>query len=153
MQLIPNDLGIQLIVDYAHTPDALEHALRALRAHVTGRVITVFGCGGDRDGGKRSIMGRIATDLSERCVVTSDNPRSEDPLSIMRDIELGCSGDYILVVDRAEAIVLALSEARAGDCVLIAGKGHEDYQLINGERLHFSDEEQLLLALAKGGAA
>ncbi|MBE9539817.1 MAG: UDP-N-acetylmuramoyl-L-alanyl-D-glutamate--2,6-diaminopimelate ligase [Proteobacteria bacterium] len=153
MQLIPNDLGIQLIVDYAHTPDALEHALQALRSHVTGRLITVFGCGGDRDGGKRSIMGRIASDLSERCVVTSDNPRSEDPLSIMRDIELGCSGDYILVVDRAEAIALALSEARAGDCVLVAGKGHEDYQLISGERLHFSDEEQLLLALAKGGTS
>ena len=153
MQLIPNNRDLQLVVDYAHTPDALEQALLALRPHVAGRLITVFGCGGDRDSGKRAIMGRIASDLSDLSIVTSDNPRSEDPLSIMRDIETGCSGDYTLVVDRAEAIAGALREARAGDCVLVAGKGHEDYQIVAGERLHFSDEEQVLMALAQGVAS
>jgi len=153
MQLVPNNLDIQLIVDYAHTPDALEQALQALKPHISGRMITVFGCGGDRDSGKRSIMGRVATELSDLSIVTSDNPRGEDPLSIMNDIEVGCSGNYILVVDRAEAIAIALREASAGDCVLVAGKGHEDYQIINGQRLHFSDEEQVRSALAQGGAS
>jgi len=153
MQLIPNNRDLQLVVDYAHTPDALEHALQALRPHVSGRLITVFGCGGDRDSGKRAIMGRIASELSDLSIVTSDNPRGEDPLSILRDIETGCSGDYTLVVDRAEAITRALCEARAGDCVLVAGKGHEDYQIVAGERLHFSDEEQVLMALAAGVAS
>ncbi len=153
MQLIPNNRDLQLVVDYAHTPDALEHALQALRPHVSGRLITVFGCGGDRDSGKRAIMGRIASNLSDLSIVTSDNPRSEDPLLIMRDIEAGCSGDYTLVVDRAEAITKALREAQAGDCVLVAGKGHEDYQIVAGQRLHFSDEEQVLRALAQGLAS
>jgi len=137
-----------LIVDYAHTPDALQHILQAMRPHVEGRLFTVFGCGGDRDRGKRATMGRIACELSDKCVVTSDNPRSEDPLAIMQDIEAGCAGDYTLVVDRAEAIFLAVTAAEAGDCVVIAGKGHEDYQIVNGERLHFRDEEQVHIALA-----
>lgn len=153
MQLIPNERDIQLIVDYAHTPDALEQALQALKLHISGRMITVFGCGGDRDSGKRSIMGRIASELSDLCIVTSDNPRGEDPLSIMRDIESGCTGDYALVVDRAEAITLALREARAGDCILVAGKGHEDYQIVGSERFHFSDEEQLRNALEQAVAS
>ncbi len=153
MQVIPNDLDIQIIVDYAHTPDALEQVLRALTPHIAGRMITVFGCGGDRDSGKRSVMGHVACEHSALSIVTSDNPRSEDPLSIMQDIERGCSGDYSLVVSRAEAIAMALQEARPGDCVLIAGKGHEDYQEINGERRHFSDEEEVLHTLAKGGHA
>jgi len=148
MQSIPNNLDVQIIVDYAHTPDALEHILQALKPHVSGNLITVFGCGGDRDGGKRSIMGRIASELSDTCIVTSDNPRSEDPLAIMRDIESGCTGQYSLVADRAEAITMALSLAVAGDCIVIAGKGHEDYQIIEGERLHFSDAEQVCKAIA-----
>ncbi len=148
MQVIPNELDLQLIVDYAHTPDALQHILQAMRPHVEGRLFTVFGCGGDRDRGKRATMGRIACELSDKCVVTSDNPRSEDPLAIMQDIEAGCAGDYTLVVDRAEAIFLAVTAAEAGDCVVIAGKGHEDYQIVNGERLHFRDEEQVHIALA-----
>jgi len=148
MQSITNDLGLQLIVDYAHTPDALEQVLQALRPHVTGSLITVFGCGGDRDSGKRPVMGRIASEQSDVCIVTSDNPRSEDPLAIMRDIESGCTGRYTLVSDRAEAIAMALNLAVAGDCVVIAGKGHEDYQIIEGERLHFSDEEQVFKAIA-----
>ncbi len=153
MQLVPNELGVQLVVDYAHTPDALEHALLALKPHVSGRMITVFGCGGDRDRGKRAIMGRIASDLSQLCLVTSDNPRGENPMSILREIESGCSGDYVLVVDRARAIAMALREARAGDCILVAGKGHEDYQIIQGERRHFSDVEQLQRALTGGATA
>jgi UDP-N-acetylmuramoyl-L-alanyl-D-glutamate--2,6-diaminopimelate ligase len=142
MQTIPNELGLQVIVDYAHTPDALEQVLRALRSHVNGELVTVFGCGGDRDREKRQFMGRVACELSDRVLVTTDNPRNEIPLEIMRDIETGCSGNYSLVVDRAEAIAQALSEARSGDCVVIAGKGHENYQLVEGERLHFSDEAQ-----------
>jgi UDP-N-acetylmuramoyl-L-alanyl-D-glutamate--2,6-diaminopimelate ligase len=150
MQLIPNALGLQLIVDYAHTPDALEQVLRALKPHVSGALVTVFGCGGDRDSQKRQIMGRVACEWSDRVVVTSDNPRSEDPLAIMGDIATGCSGDYQLQPDRAEAIRVAVAGARAGDCVLIAGKGHEKYQIIEGDRLYFSDEEQVLAALARG---
>jgi UDP-N-acetylmuramoyl-L-alanyl-D-glutamate--2,6-diaminopimelate ligase len=148
MQLIPNEAGLQVVVDYAHTPDALEQVLRALRPHVEGRLLTVFGCGGDRDRGKRSLMGRLACELSDLVVVTSDNPRSENPQAILRDIESGCTGDFKLIVDRAEAIAAALAEAASGDCVLVAGKGHEDYQIIDGERRHFSDEQQVRLALA-----
>lgn len=149
MQIIPNTLGLQVIVDYAHTPDALEQVLASLRAHVEGRLVVVFGCGGDRDRAKRQVMGRVASGYADRVVVTSDNPRSEDPAAIMADIASGCSGDYLLVADRAEAIARAVAEASPGDCVLIAGKGHEDYQIIDGERRHFSDEEQARAALGR----
>jgi UDP-N-acetylmuramoyl-L-alanyl-D-glutamate--2,6-diaminopimelate ligase len=149
MQAIPNSLGLQVIVDYAHTPDALEQVLGALKPHVRGALVTVFGCGGDRDKTKRQLMGRVACELSDKVVVTSDNPRGESPVDIVRDIESGCSGDYTLVVDRAEAIEQALTEASAGDCVVIAGKGHEDYQIVDGQRLHFSDEAQARGVLAR----
>jgi len=149
MQAIPNTLGLQVIVDYAHTPAALEQVLRALKPHVKGALVTVFGCGGDRDKTKRQLMGRVACALSDKVVVTSDNPRGESPVDIVRDIEPGCSGDYSLVVDRAEAIAQALTEASAGDCVVIAGKGHEDYQVVDGQRLHFSDEAQVRGVLAR----
>jgi UDP-N-acetylmuramoyl-L-alanyl-D-glutamate--2,6-diaminopimelate ligase len=149
MQVIPNNLGLQVIVDYAHTPDALEQVLASLKAHVGGELVTVFGCGGDRDRAKRQVMGRVASQFSDRIVVTSDNPRSEDPAAIMADIAGGCSGNYTLVVDRAEAIANAINAARPGDCVLIAGKGHEDYQIIEGERRYFSDAQQALDALAR----
>lgn len=148
MQSIPNDCGIQVIVDYAHTPDALEQVLVALKPHVSGALVTVFGCGGDRDRSKRQLMGRVACRDSDRVVVTSDNPRGEDPEAIMAEIAGGCSGDFRLVTARADAIALAIATANAGDCVLIAGKGHEDYQLIDGERLPFSDAEQARRALA-----
>ncbi len=152
MQSIPNDLGLQVIVDYAHTPDALEHVLAALRGHVNGRLVSVFGCGGDRDREKRQVMGRVACGLSDRVFVTSDNPRSEEPEAIVRDIEAGCSGDYVLEVDRAKAIANAIGEASAGDCIVIAGKGHEDYQEVDGQKLYFSDEAQALDALAARAA-
>ena len=149
MQAIPNNLGLQVIVDYAHTPDALEQVLRALKPHVSGALVIVFGCGGDRDKTKRQLMGRVACALSDKVVVTSDNPRSESPVDIVRVIESGCRGDYSLGVARAEAIAQALMDASAGDCVVIAGKGHEDYQIVNGQRLHFSDEEQARAVLAR----
>ena len=149
MQVIPNTLDIQVIVDYAHTPHALEQVLKALRPHVEGSLVTVFGCGGDRDREKRQQMGRIACALSDCVVVTSDNPRTEEPLGIMRDIESGCSGRYFLQADRADAISVAVAQAQAGDCVLIAGKGHECYQLVDGQRLHFSDEAHAHDALAR----
>jgi UDP-N-acetylmuramoyl-L-alanyl-D-glutamate--2,6-diaminopimelate ligase len=153
MQAIPNTLDLQVIVDYAHTPHALEQVLKAIRPHVSGSLITVFGCGGDRDREKRQVMGRIACALSDRVVVTSDNPRSEEPMQIMRDIETGCTGQYTLVADRAQAIAAAVADACAGDCVVIAGKGHEDYQLVDGARLHFSDEAQARAALARRAAS
>lgn len=149
MALVPNTLDLQVIVDYAHTPHALELVLQALRPHVSGALITVFGCGGDRDREKRPLMGRVACALSDRVVVTSDNPRSEEPLDIMREIAAGCSGDYSLVADRAEAIATAVASAGAGDCVVIAGKGHEDYQLVGNVRLPFSDEAHARAALAR----
>jgi UDP-N-acetylmuramoyl-L-alanyl-D-glutamate--2,6-diaminopimelate ligase len=149
MQAISNALELQVVVDYAHTPQALEQVLNALRPHVSGALITVFGCGGDRDWEKRQLMGRIACTLSDQVVVTSDNPRSETPLQIMHDIELGCSGPYELIEDRAEAIATAIAGMGPEDCVVIAGKGHEDYQLVEGARLPFSDAAQASDALAR----
>ena len=149
MQSLPNECGLQVIIDYAHTPDALEQVLRALKPHVSGNLVVVFGCGGDRDREKRQVMGRVACSLADQVWVTSDNPRGEDPAAILADIETGCSGDYRLEVDRAAAIAGAVVAASSGDCVVIAGKGHEDYQVVEGEYLHFSDEEQALAALAR----
>lgn len=152
MQSLPNALGLQVIVDYAHTPDALEQVLKALKPHVEGSLVAVFGCGGDRDREKRQVMGRVACAFADKVLVTSDNPRGEDPSEILADIETGCSGDYALEVDRARAIARAVAEAAPGDCVVIAGKGHEDYQIIEGDYLHFSDEEQALAALTMRSA-
>ncbi len=136
-----------VIVDYAHTDDALYRLLSTAQAVKTGRVITVFGCGGDRDRGKRPKMGRVAATYSDVVVVTSDNPRTEDPGAIIRDIEPGVKaglsetgrGRYIIQPDRREAIQTALQDARAGDLVLIAGKGHEDYQVIGTTKHPFDD--------------
>ena len=149
MQSLPNTLGFQVVVDYAHTPDALVQALQALRPHVDGDLITVFGCGGDRDREKRQLMGRVATTYSDRVIITSDNPRSEDPNDILRDVAAGCVGDFSTEIDRGAAITMAIEEANAGDCVLVAGKGHEPYQLIEGTRVPFSDVEQANAALVR----
>jgi UDP-N-acetylmuramoyl-L-alanyl-D-glutamate--2,6-diaminopimelate ligase len=130
------------LVDYAHTPDALEHALKACREFTEGKVIVVFGCGGDRDRGKRPLMGRIATTLADVSFITSDNPRSEDPGAILAEIESGAregTGSYSLVVDRREAIAAALAAAQDGDVVLVAGKGHEQGQQFASETLLFDD--------------
>ena len=144
-------------VDYAHTADALERAIGALKPLTSGRLITVFGCGGDRDREKRAFMGQVAAKLSDISIITSDNPRSEDPLDIIREIEVGMKGlekfpdgvdgkGYMVVPDRGEAIEKAVALAGAGDTLLIAGKGHEDYQLVGDKRLDFDDRR----ALAEG---
>ena len=138
-----------VVVDYAHTEDALLRLLTAAKALKTGRIITVFGCGGDRDRGKRPKMGRAAVEYSDVVVLTSDNPRTEDPMTILREVEVGvrdalkCRShvQYHLVPDRREAIRAAIREAHSGDMVLIAGKGHEDYQIIGTKKVHFDDRE------------
>lgn len=143
-----------VFVDYAHTPDALKNVLTSLRPLTRGRVICVFGCGGDRDRDKRSKMGRIAASLSDLAVVTSDNPRSEPPLSIIEDIlpgvrdALGERNEFLVEPDRRRAIHLAIAEARPGDVVLIAGKGHETYQILGDRTIDFDDRKVALEALS-----
>jgi UDP-N-acetylmuramoyl-L-alanyl-D-glutamate--2,6-diaminopimelate ligase len=155
--------GPAVFVDYAHTPAALTQALGALQRLDFAWIITVFGCGGDRDRKKRPLMGRAAAADSQLVVVTSDNPRSEDPLAIIAQIEPGVKAaglalvteaaarrgnpGYLVVPDRREAIRLAVRLARPGDAVLVAGKGHEDYQICGRERRHFDDREEVAAAL------
>ncbi len=142
---VANDKNIGVIVDYAHSPDSLKNIIESVRGFTTGRVITVFGCGGDRDNKKRPIMGEIAGRLSDYCILTSDNPRSEVPAEIVRQIEVGTKPTgcaYECIVDREQAIARAIEIAKAGDTVIIAGKGHEDYQEFeNHRRVHFDDRE------------
>jgi len=130
-----------VVVDYAHTPDALEKVLAALREQTAGRLICVFGCGGNRDKGKRPLMGAAVSRSADVVIVTSDNPRHEDPAAIINDVVEGMRGNYHVETDRATAIDRAISEAAIGDIVLIAGKGHEDYQDIDGVKLPFDDRE------------
>jgi UDP-N-acetylmuramoyl-L-alanyl-D-glutamate--2,6-diaminopimelate ligase len=141
---------ITTIVDYAHTPDSLESLLVAARPFITGKVICVFGCGGDRDRTKRPLMGKIAAELADLVIVTSDNPRTEDPAQILKDVVAGIdrSAGIEVIADRAAAIAHAISIARSGDGVLIAGKGHEDYQILGTEKIHFDDREQARFALS-----
>jgi UDP-N-acetylmuramoyl-L-alanyl-D-glutamate--2,6-diaminopimelate ligase len=138
-----------VIVDYAHTPDALEKVLQALREVTSGKLVCVFGCGGDRDRGKRPMMGRVAAKSADACIVTSDNPRSENPHDVIAAIVSGMSGlNYRIIEDRAEAIAAAVRDAAPTDTVLLAGKGHEAYQEINGIKHPFSDLEAAQRALA-----
>lgn len=161
LENIPNDLGLHVLVDYAHTPDALEKALDSLRELHSRRIICVFGCGGDRDRGKRPLMGEVAAKRADLVVITSDNPRSEVPEAIMADIEAGVRAQglplltslpedgandkpswktgYTLVVDRGQAIRMAIDHACQGDVVYIGGKGHEDYQILGNTRIDFDD--------------
>lgn len=153
------DLGqaFAVIVDYAHTEDALDRLLRAVRDLSPRRVITVFGCGGDRDRGKRPRMGAVSARLSHKTILTSDNPRSEPPLAIIREVEAGLqredapAADYEVIPNRQEAIFRAIGMAEAGDAVVIAGKGHENYQIIGKERLPFDDRQMARAALADAG--
>jgi UDP-N-acetylmuramoyl-L-alanyl-D-glutamate--2,6-diaminopimelate ligase len=133
------------LVDYAHTPDALERVLKSLRPLVKGRIICVFGCGGDRDRTKRPLMGEIAQSLSDKALVTSDNPRTEEPLAIIRDIteRMEDKSNVVVIPDRAQAIRHCLGSLEPGDCGVVAGKGHEDYQIVGTQRNHFSDREQI----------
>jgi UDP-N-acetylmuramoyl-L-alanyl-D-glutamate--2,6-diaminopimelate ligase len=145
--------GAQVFVDYAHTPDALEQALAALRPHAAGRLIALFGCGGDRDRGKRAEMGRIAAARADRVFVTDDNPRSEEPAAIRRAILAACPG-AVEIGDRRAAIRTAVAELTAGDVLLVAGKGHESGQTVGDQVLPFDDATEVRAALAAlGGAA
>ena len=145
-----------VVVDYAHTPDALDKALQVLRAHCTGKLWCVFGCGGDRDAGKRPQMGRIAAAAADRVILTDDNPRGESPAAIVAQIRAGMGAAAIatqVIPDRAEAIARAVCDSAADDAVLVAGKGHEDYQLVGSQRLAFSDAQCVQAALARRRAA
>jgi UDP-N-acetylmuramoyl-L-alanyl-D-glutamate--2,6-diaminopimelate ligase len=156
LEPVPGRAGVTVLVDYAHKPDALSGVLATLREFGPRRIICVFGCGGDRDRGKRPIMGGVAARLSDIPILTSDNPRSEDPLEIIAEVEVGLraagldrieSGDigakpgYVVEPDRRTAIVRAITASRPGDIIIIAGKGHEDYQLVGSRKLHFDDRE------------
>ena len=157
MERIENDKGFLVLVDYAHTPDALENALGIVQELKKNRLILVFGCGGDRDRAKRPRMGEIGAREADLVIITSDNPRSEEPIKIIEEIEegvkkvgikkfsriLGKEKGYLIEPNRSKAIGLALESGEKGDCVLIAGKGHEDYQIIGSEKIHFDDREQV----------
>lgn len=145
----PSHLKPTVIVDYAHTPSALEETLKALRGLTTHHVWVIFGLGGGRDKGKRPLMGQVAERLADRVMLTSDNPRSEDPESIVSDILKGmiCPWAVEIELDRSQAIYRVIHEAKAGDVILVAGKGHEDVQICKGERLSFSDKAHVLNAL------
>jgi UDP-N-acetylmuramoyl-L-alanyl-D-glutamate--2,6-diaminopimelate ligase len=151
---VPHDGDFAVVVDYAHSDDALLNVLRTAREVTKGRIITVFGCGGDRDGSKRAPMGEAAGSLSDVVILTSDNPRTEDPDKILADAEAGIQKTgkpYEKIADRREAINHAIAQARTDDLVLIAGKGHEDYQIIGREVFHFDDKEVAREALAARG--
>ena len=148
MENVGNAGGTTVFVDYAHTPDALENACRTLRELNPRRLITVFGCGGDRDRGKRPLMGAVAARHSDACIITSDNPRSEDPLAIIHEIEAGCTAtNRLSIPDRAAAIVAAVQAALSGDIILIAGKGHEATQQFADRTIDFDDRKHASKAL------
>lgn len=151
-ETVQNDKDISVIVDYAHTPDALENILNTAKEFAKGNIITVFGCGGDRDATKRPLMGKISQKLSDTCIVTSDNPRTEDPKLIIDDILDGLDKEnknYKVIIDRKEAIEEAIKMAKKDDVVIIAGKGHENYQIIGQTKHHFDDKEIARDCLAK----
>ncbi len=147
MELVSASMKPKVIVDYAHTPDALEKALQALRGHCAGRLWVVFGCGGDRDMGKRAAMGEIAQRYADKVIVTSDNPRTEPPQQIAQNILEGMQGEVDVELDRRGAIVKSINAADKDDIVLIAGKGHENYQIIGIDSFPFSDQEEAKIAL------
>jgi len=142
-----------VLVDYAHTANSLERMLATVRPHVRGKLTAVFGCGGDRDKTKRAPMARAACANADFVIATSDNPRTEDPDAILRDVAVGLSGAYEVIPDRRAAILRAISRAGTDDCVVIAGKGHEDYQIVGREKRHFDDREEARAALGARGAS
>jgi UDP-N-acetylmuramoyl-L-alanyl-D-glutamate--2,6-diaminopimelate ligase len=166
LEAVPNRFDCQILVDYAHTGDALEKALSALQNLKPSRLLTLFGCGGDRDRSKRPVMGAVAARYSDLVVVTSDNPRTEAPAAILAEIRPGVqqvfaqelnlreAGEadargFVVIEDRREAIEFAVSLLRAGDVLLVAGKGHEDYQILGRKKIHFDDREELARAISK----
>ncbi|MCB2359322.1 UDP-N-acetylmuramoyl-L-alanyl-D-glutamate--2,6-diaminopimelate ligase [Clostridium estertheticum] len=143
-ELVENkhNLGFEIILDYAHTPDGLENILETAREFTKGKLISVYGCGGDRDKTKRPIMGRIGTNLSDFSFITSDNPRTEDPLEIIKDVVRGIEkNNFEIIENRREAIKRAIESATTGDIIVIAGKGHEDYQILKDKTIHFDERE------------
>ena len=154
MELI-GDFPVSVVVDYAHTPDALENSLQALHEHFKGKIWCVFGCGGDRDKGKRPMMARIAERLADEIIVTDDNPRQENSSDIIEQITSGFTQKETVRVesDRAQAIDFAIRNATEGDVVLIAGKGHEEYQDVGAERLMFSDVKQTSVLENRNGSS
>ncbi len=143
-ELVPNKKGLTIMIDYAHSPESLQSILKASKAYTRGRVISVFGCGGDRDPGKRPIMGEISGNVADYTIITSDNPRTEDPEEIVKEIEEGIKktkGKYEKVTDRIEAIKKAINMANKNDIIILAGKGHETYQEINGKKNPFDERE------------
>lgn len=142
IEVVDTEQDFTVIIDYAHTPDGLDNVLQTIRGFATGRIITLFGCGGERDKTKRPLMGKIAAELSDFCIVTSDNPRSENPRDIIDDIVEGMKGrEYTIVENRFEAIEYALDFAQPGDIVLLAGKGHETYQVLGDRTIDFDERE------------
>ena len=153
VEVVPTPgMPYSVLIDYAHTPDGLENVLTAVKGFCKGRVIAVFGCGGDRDPIKRPIMGRIGVTESDFAIITSDNPRTEDPMTIIEDILKGVSremGDYIVVPERRNAIRYAMDIAKKDDIIILAGKGHETYQEICGVKYHLDEREEVAAHLAE----
>lgn len=169
LERIPHPRDVAVLIDYAHTPDALRRALCTMRAITPKRLVAVFGAGGDRDRGKRPQMARVGVEHADVCVLTSDNPRTEDPSKILEEVAAGARSagakeiqldelrkagrGFCIVLDRRTAIASAIEAATAGDTVLVAGKGHEDYQIVGTERIHFDDREEARAAIASLGGA
>ena len=169
LERVENEQGITVLVDYAHTGDALENVLSTVSELKTGRIITLFGCGGDRDRGKRPVMGEIAARYSDLAIITSDNPRTENPQAILDEVRSGVlplnlreyrpeelaqgfeAKGFVSIESRRQAILTAMLVARPGDIVLLAGKGHEDYQILGTEKFHFDDREEAAAALQARG--
>ena len=150
-ELVDNKKELTIMIDYAHSPESLQNILSAVKSYTRGRVISVFGCGGDRDPGKRPQMGEISGNIADFTIITSDNPRTEDPTEIVKEIEVGTKktkGKYIAIVDRIEAIKYAINMANKNDIIVLAGKGHETYQEINGKKYPF-DEREIIKKLIK----
>ena len=151
-ELVPTDTDFTMIIDYAHTPDGIENILTTVKGFAKGRVVIVFGCGGDRDNTKRPIMGEVASRLADYVVVTSDNPRSEEPLNIINMIEDGVkkhNTPYTVIENRFDAIEFAIKNAKADDVIVLAGKGHETYQVLKNETIHFDEREIVAQILGK----
>lgn len=143
-EIVPNKRGLTIMIDYAHTPESLENILTTVKSYTKGRVISVFGCGGDRDKTKRPIMGEISGRIADFTIITSDNPRTEKPEEIIREIEVGIkkvNEKYTSIVDRIEAIKYAINMATKADVIVLSGKGHETYQEINGKKYHLDERE------------
>lgn len=151
-ELVPTGRDFSIIIDYAHTPDGLKNILESAREFAKGRLVVLFGCGGDRDKTKRPVMGRIAGELADYCIITSDNPRTEEPAAIIRDILAGMkdsTAEYVVVENRRDAIGFAINGAQSGDVIVLAGKGHETYQVLADKTIHFDEREVVSEILRK----